>query len=95
MTTKAVSYRITKSLIEKLGPILGKSQSFYRDDILKGFALRVTSNGIKSFIVETRINNKVKRITLGKYGNITAEEGSKKDGQGLSGTSCKRRGSYC
>lgn len=32
---------------------------------------------MKSFIVETRINGKVKRVTLGKYGNITAEEARK------------------
>ena len=44
---------------------------------MKGFALRVTPKGVKSFIVETRINGKVKRVTLGKYGNLTAEEARK------------------
>jgi integrase len=50
---------------------------FYRDENLKGFALRVTSSGMKSFVVETRIEGKVKRITLGKYGAITVEEARK------------------
>jgi hypothetical protein len=69
--------KLTKSFIDKINPIEGKDQAFYRDDQLKGFALRVTMNGVKSFIVETRISNKVKRITLGKYGQLTAEEARK------------------
>lgn len=69
--------KLTKSFIDKINPIEGKDQVFYRDDQLKGFALRVTINGVKSFIVETRIANKVKRITLGKYGQLTAEEARK------------------
>lgn len=77
MTVKQASYRLSKTLIDKLEPPSGKNQSFYRDDTLKGFALRVTPNGVKSFVVETRINGKVKRITLGKYGNLTAEEARK------------------
>ncbi len=71
------SLRLIKSVIDKLEPIAGKDQSFFRDETLKGFALRITGNGVKSFIVETRINGKVKRVTLGKYGNITAEEARK------------------
>ncbi|STX39016.1 tyrosine-type recombinase/integrase [Legionella feeleii] len=71
------SIKLTKSVIDKIKSIEGKDQVFYRDEQLKGFALRVTSNGVKSFIVETRIANKVKRITLGKYGQLTAEEARK------------------
>src|SRR3990167_6923639 len=69
--------RLTKTVIDKIEPIPGKDQFFYRDELLKGFALRITANGIKSFVVETRINGQVKRVTLGKYGNITAEEARK------------------
>ncbi|WP_084273752.1 tyrosine-type recombinase/integrase [Legionella fairfieldensis] len=69
--------RLTKSVIDKLEPTAGKDQSFYRDETLKGFALRITASGVKSFVVETRINGRVKRVTLGKYGNITAEEARK------------------
>ncbi len=77
--------RLIKSVIDKLEPMLGKDQSFFRDETLKGFALRITSSGVKSFIVETRINGKVKRITLGKYGNITAE-GARKQAKSLLGS---------
>lgn len=80
--------RLIKTVIDKLEPIPGKDQSFYRDETLKGFALRITAGGVKSFIVETRINNKVKRITLGKYGNITAEE-ARKQAKSLLGSVAK------
>ena len=50
---------------------------FYRDDQLKGFALRVTSSGTKSFVVEKNIDNKVRRMTLGKYGALTVEQARK------------------
>ena len=68
---------LTKSLIDKIEAPIGKDQVFYRDDKLKGFAVRVTASGVKSFIIETRINGRVKRITLGKYGPLTAEEARK------------------
>ena len=68
---------LTKSVVDKIKPLSDKNQSFYRDDKIKGFALRVTSSGVKSFILETRIEGKVKRMTLGKYGNVTVEEARK------------------
>ncbi|MCH2158389.1 MAG: tyrosine-type recombinase/integrase [Oleiphilaceae bacterium] len=74
--------KITKSFVDKIElPPLDKNgkqtQVFYRDEALKGFALRVTSGGSKSFIVEKRIDGKVKRKTLGKYGQVTAEQARK------------------
>jgi len=67
--------RLTKGFIDKhaVAPE-NKDQIFYRDGELKGFALRVTSSGVKSFIVETTIGNKVRRMTLGRYGKLTAEQ---------------------
>ncbi|VEG92508.1 tyrosine-type recombinase/integrase [Legionella spiritensis] len=76
MENKSV-LKLTKSVIDKIKPDEGKDQRFYRDEQLKGFALRVTANGMKSFVVETRIAGKVKRMTIGKYGAITAEEARK------------------
>lgn len=74
--------RITKSFVDKIElpppTANGKtSQAFYRDTAISGFGLRVTSGGAKSFIVEKRINGKVKRVTLGRYGNITVEQARK------------------
>jgi len=74
--------RLTKSFVDKVEiPALSdrgtSTQSFYRDSTIVGFGLRVTSGGVKSFIVEKRINGKVKRITLGRYGNLTVEQAKK------------------
>jgi len=71
--------RINKSFVDtvaipELNTSGGKTQKFYRDDQIPGFALRVTSGAVKSFIVEKRINGKVKRMTLGRYGNLTVEQ---------------------
>ncbi|MEW8382869.1 MAG: tyrosine-type recombinase/integrase [Candidatus Thiodiazotropha taylori] len=68
--------RITKTAVEQ-APIPETGQAFYRDDTLKGFALRVTAGGAKSFVVEKRINRKVKRKTLGRFGEMTAEKARK------------------
>lgn len=69
--------RITKSMVDKLvapSPIAGeKTQVIYRDESLTGFSVRVTSAGVKSFVVEKRIGRKVRRITLGRYPALTAE----------------------
>lgn len=69
--------KITKVFVDKADIPKDKDQIFYRDNQLKGFALRVTSNGAKSFVVEKNIGNKVRRITLGKYGALTAEQARK------------------
>jgi integrase len=81
--------RISKSFVDKVEiPALSSTgsstQSFYRDSAIVGFGLRVTSGGAKSFIVEKRINGKVKRITLGRYGNLTVEQ-AKKEAQKILG----------
>jgi len=74
--------RISKSFVDKVEiPAFSSTgtstQKFYRDSAIVGFGLRVTSGGAKSFIVEKRINGKVKRITLGRYGNLTVEQAKK------------------
>ena len=42
-----------------------------RDDEVTGFALRVTANGAKSFVWEGRIKGRPRRMTLGKYPDLT------------------------
>src|SRR3569832_1569417 len=61
-----VARKLTKRHVDSL-PAPASGQVFIRDSELKGFALRITSNGVKSFIVEKRINGKVRRITLARY----------------------------
>ena len=67
--------RITKTCVDRID-FPSSGQTFIRDDLLKGFALRVTP-GSKSFIVEKRIDGKNRRITLGRYPEITVEQARK------------------
>lgn len=73
--------RITKTGVDKLTPPDTKdgkkTQKFYRDSTVPGFAVRITSGGAISFIVEKRINGKVKRQTLGRYGAVTVDQAKK------------------
>jgi integrase len=69
--------KLTKKVVDDAKLPVDKDQVFYRDDQLKGFALRVTSSGTKSFVIEKNIGNKVRRITLGKYGALTVEQARK------------------
>ncbi len=69
--------KLTKKIVDDAQLPVGKDQIFYRDEQLKGFALRVTASGTKSFVVEKNIGNKVRRITLGKYGALTVEQARK------------------
>jgi hypothetical protein len=67
---------LIESLVEKtLPPKSG--QLFLRDDEITGFALRVTSNGAKSFVWEGRINGRTCRDTLGKFPDLSVVEGSR------------------
>lgn len=76
--------KLTKSFVDKATAPTDKDQTFYRDKELKGFALRITSAGTKSFVVEKIIGKKVRRITLGKYGSLTAES-ARREAQKLLG----------
>ena len=71
--------KLTKTVVDRCSipspiPPANKCQVFLRDDAMRGFALRVTSGGVKTFILEKRIKGKVKRITLGRYPDLTAEQ---------------------
>jgi site-specific recombinase XerD len=48
-------------------------QVFLRDDEIKGLAVRVTA-GSKSFVLERWIHGRVRRLTLGRFGDITLEQ---------------------
>lgn len=75
--------KLTKTHVDKLtAPFDG--QAFVRDTELKGFGVRVTASGAKSFIVEKRIDGRVKRITLGRYPALTVEQ-ARKLAQGMLG----------
>lgn len=70
--------KITKQMVDKL-PVPNSlnpgqtAQKRYYDENLKGFGVRVTSGGTKAFFVEKLIKGKLRRITLGRYPELTAE----------------------
>lgn len=48
-----------------------RGYSVYWDTELRGFGLRVTTTEVKSFILQTRINGREKRITIGRYPGVS------------------------
>jgi integrase len=77
-STRAVnqSVKLTKLAVDR-APLPPAGQLILRDAELKGFGLRVTAGGAKSFIVEKRIKGRVRRYTVGRYPGITAEQARK------------------
>lgn len=81
--------KITKQFVDKLpipsASIKGKTaQKRYYDAVLKGFGVRVTSGGSKAFFVEKLVNHKLRRITVGRYPELTVEQ-ARKEAQKLMG----------
>lgn len=68
--------KFTTSSIKALNiPPKGKPYyKIFQDDELKGFAIRVTDTGAKTFIINKKINNKLVRVTLGRVGEITLKD---------------------
>ena len=64
--------RLTKKLIETAA-LPKKGQVFLRDDVLRGFGVRLTA-GSKSFFIEKLIHGQVRRLTLGRFGEMTLDE---------------------
>jgi integrase len=67
--------RLTKSIVDRT-PLPTSGQLFLRDSDLLGFALRLTP-GSKAFILEKRIDGINKRITIGRYPDLTVEQARK------------------
>jgi integrase len=67
------SVKLTKRVVDAVA-VPAAGQTFVRDTELKGFALRVTAADVRAFVVEKRIEGKVRRITLGRYGELTVEQ---------------------
>lgn len=75
--TRNQSVRLTQSLVDKLTPP-ARGQTFIRDTTLTGFGVRVTASGAKAYILERRINRKVRRITLGRCGELNVGQARRK-----------------
>jgi integrase len=66
--------RLTKRTVDATDK--AASDVFVWDDELPGFGLRVKPSGAKSFIIQYRnANGRSRRLTVGRYGVLTVEEG--------------------
>jgi integrase len=70
---------ITEALVR------GAKPGFIRDDRVVGFALRTTSSGFKSFVVEARVSGRVRRFTLSAADRSTVAEARAQARQVLAG----------
>src|SRR5690625_4432436 len=68
--------KLTKTAVEKTA-IPAKGQSFYWDDVLPGFGLRVTPSGRRTYIVQARIHGQTRRATIGQHGVFTVDQARK------------------
>lgn len=73
LTWKRNQVKLNKSSIDKFLPP-ASGYILHWDDALPGFGLRITASGIRSFVVQKRINGKEHRSTLGRYGVLTPEQ---------------------
>jgi len=64
---------LTKRFIDKTPFATGKTPTIFWDTELKGYALKVTRTR-KNFFAQARVNQKLRRVTLGAYGALTPSQ---------------------
>jgi hypothetical protein len=65
--------KLVKSRVESAqAPAFG--QRFYWDDELRGFGLRVSASGSRSYIAQSRVGTRTRRVTIGAHGCWTCDE---------------------
>jgi len=63
--------KITKSFIDRVQPPISGYEIHWdgeHDRAVKGYGLRVTANGVRSFIAQGRVGGKAIIVTIGRYG---------------------------
>lgn len=68
--------KLDKKNVER-APLPEEGQAFIWDSEIKGFGVRLTPTS-KSYIVQGKVKNKERRVTLGRHGVITVDEARKK-----------------
>jgi hypothetical protein len=73
---------LTKTAVEGASPpAAGKDKAFYWDrgpGSVTGFGICVTSSGERTYVAQSRVNGKSRRVTIGKHGVWTVETARKK-----------------
>lgn len=67
--------KLGKREIDALTCPPGRKDMLVFDDELTGFGLRVTRDGTKAFLFQYRIGKVVRRMRLGRYGDLTPQQG--------------------
>lgn len=78
--------KITKTSVDAIKP--SSKDQFFWDDALKGFGIRVSPRGKKTFIIQYRFNGRTQRVRLGHHGGLTVFE-AKRDARILLGEIAK------
>jgi integrase len=60
------THNLTESFVEK-AKLPSEGEVFYRDRSVRGFALRCNWGGTKSFVIEGRIKDRVRRVSIGRW----------------------------
>jgi integrase len=64
--------RLTKRTVEQIAP--GSTETIHWDDELRGFGVRIWPSGRKVYLVMSRVKGRLRKITIGPHGPITAEK---------------------
>jgi integrase len=64
--------KLTKRVVDQIIP--ESREIVHWDDELRGFGLRVWPSGRKVYVVMSRVKGRLRRITIGPHGPITAEQ---------------------
>jgi len=74
MTNK---HNFTKSYLDNLKPAPKGTRYKVYDKIRPELSIRITDKGTKSFLIQKRLNNKIVKITLGKYPAMSINQARK------------------
>lgn len=66
--------KLTKPTLDTLTCPPGRKDRLIFDDSLPGFGVRVTATGGKTFILQYRRDGRLRRLALGRYGDLTLAE---------------------
>ncbi|WP_449473007.1 tyrosine-type recombinase/integrase [Sphingobium chungangianum] len=76
-----VNLRLTKTSVDAIPMPVGKD-SFVWDTELKGYGVRTTPKGVKSFVLQYRMKGKAaRRLTIGGFGNPWTVETARKEAE--------------
>ncbi len=65
--------KLTKTFIDKVQPP-SSDYDIHWDDKVPGYGLRVTANGVRSFVAQGRVSGKAVIVTIGRYGLFTEDQ---------------------